>query len=374
MRSDADLEARLVVAIVVMVVVSPFTIYSYVGEIRHKLSQNWVGTGCTVHGVWLDAHWRSSSCNHHYHGRRVLGAEGAGRLPGRHGCGSYYWQYHYEVSVIERPTWPRTVACYYESCRAAEENDEDDAALYLDRVLGKACERAGYDFDEGILDFGDTDPTDLALEHGLNCSTSQSSTQMPFSAAGSLQTNDARNVGGNCPYTDDEDCDEPIIGSGLCGQGTDAHDCAGIRRPGAALGGGQFRTGTPCQCDGLPPFRRGSGVYPCWYNAASDGTKPNVKMSGGHDPILGDVLLLILLGIAPACAGLVFICGVVCGVGPMSASAKFERQWSGARRTCCCKKKHQGYGYASQARTRAAQDTDSSNISPHHLMRSAALP
>ena len=86
----------------------------------------------------------------------------------------------------------------------------------------------------------------LALEHGLNCSTSHSSTQIPFSAAGPLQNNDVRNVGGNCRYTDDEDCDEPIIGSGLCGQGTDAHDCAGIQRPGAALGGGQFRTGTPC--------------------------------------------------------------------------------------------------------------------------------
>ena len=132
-------------------------IYTQVSKIYHVMSQEWVPASCIVHGVWLDAHWRAHRC-HHSHGRRRL-----------HGCGSTYWQYHYEVSVLDRPNWPRTEACYYESCRAAEEHYEDDAALYMDRVLEHACERAGYEFDEGVFDFDDTDPTNYALEHGLNC-------------------------------------------------------------------------------------------------------------------------------------------------------------------------------------------------------------
>jgi hypothetical protein len=318
------------------------------------------------------------------------------------GCGSWYSQYHYEVEVVGKG-WPRTDACYYDSCRAAEYSSEDDAALYLDRVLNHACEEAGYEFDEGIMDFGDTDPTNRALERGLNCAFRGSGTGavvgqqsgqpragapapapggassmcvdddramkaatvgqgnggQGFSCAEVLAGNACPQVAsmGTCGCSCPPSASAPQVVIGSSGPPPQGSSYGGMSYqgstgyPGAMVGGGQFRTGAPCQCD---------ATYPCWYNANSH--IPSVKMSEGGDPYASKpaslssssevmavmvsakppwpslcvflrrrvalkMILLLFFGVCPLLCCMTAVCGAVCGVGPASSGAKFKRLW-----------------------------------------------
>ena len=150
MISKAEIQ-ELVCACCVLVAIDIWAGYN----IYHIMSRDWqpVPGGCVVHGAWIEMHWRQTSC-------------------GKHSCTKQFWEYHFEVS--SKPEWPRANACWYGDCEMTSYDSWDDAAWYLNDLLkagGRAvgCEVAGYEFDDGALDFVDTDPTNAHLRHGVNC-------------------------------------------------------------------------------------------------------------------------------------------------------------------------------------------------------------
>jgi hypothetical protein len=232
-----------------------------------------------------------------------------------------YWQYHFEVSVPSQPGWPRADACYTDSCGESEYNDEDDAAYYLNEMLNGACEDAGYAFDSGITDFDDTELTNQAFQAGVNCAAPgppplPTPTPAPGVSSMAAQVQPYPTPSCGCTST-----------SGMCynyhcGATCSNSPCA-HHSPGAAVGGGAFRTSQPCQCE---------ATYPCMYleEFRPDTTvPPRVKMSmEPRDPTWHLWLMLVICGVLWVCCmgfSCFTFCGSVGGCGPMSSGAKFNR-------------------------------------------------
>ena len=295
-------------------------------SIHRVMSQDWkpVPGGCVVHGAWIEMHWRQTSC-------------------GKHTCTKQFWEYHFEVS--SKPEWPRTDACYYGDCEMTSYDSWDDAAWYLNDLLqaeGKApgCEAAGYEFDDGAMDFVDTDPTNAHLRHGVNChrpgdpapgaAAADPAAPPPAPPADPLDYSaqddqyaasapppppplapPAQQGGGVAVGGEGYGYQSGVLGA--LGLGSSSGDF-----PGAGVGGGPMRRGPPCEC---------AASYQCFYDAASPQPESSIKMSAGGDPIWGYCLLLFLFGFCPCCALCVTLCRKL-GVGPASSGAKFERQYS----------------------------------------------
>lgn len=290
-------------------------------SIYRIMSEDWqpVPGGCVVHGAWIEMHWRQTSC-------------------GKHSCTKQFWEYHFEVS--SKPEWPRADACWYGDCEMTSYDSWDDAAWYLNDLLkagGRAvgCEVAGYEFDDGALDFVDTDPTNAHLRHGVNCHLPGE----PAPAARADPTSppppvDPLNYGaqedeygtpmpGVQPPPPPPATQQSGIGGegygyqsgvlGMLGVGSSADDF-----PGATVGGGPLRRGPPCEC---------ASTYPCFFDAASAQPEYSIKMSEGGDPMYGYWIILFFFGLCPCAALCVVGCGKI-GFGPASAASRFERQYS----------------------------------------------
>ncbi len=292
-------------------------------SIYQIMSRDWqpVPGGCVVHGAWIEMHWRTTSC-----GETI--------------CDEQSWEYHFEVS--SKAEWPRTDACLYEDCSLASYASWDDAAWHLNDLLkgqGKAagCEVAGYEFDDGLLEFVDTDPTNAHLRHGVNCHRPGEPAPAarvdpappptpadPLSYAAQEDAYGFSTQGVQPPPAPPLAAPQPSgIGGegygyqtsllGMLGGGSSPSDF-----PGATVGGGPLRRGPPCEC---------AESYPCFFDAASAQPENSIKMSEGRDPTLGYWILLVLFGFCPCTALCVIGCGKI-GYGPTSAASRFERQFS----------------------------------------------
>jgi len=271
-------------------------------NIDYITSQDWAEAQCVVHGMWLSRKDRWVSGTRHHRGHY-----------------EDYYQEHFEVEVVGKP-WQRIDACYYASCKAAEDDSEDTAADELDEILLGACGKAGYSFDDGAFDFVDTDRTKAILEMGLNCALSDAVPDSVFSPSPP-----AMPTATTLPNT------APVNGYANNGYVVNSHGQVqnGLQPsthmfPGARLGGKESRTqsGPPCICN---------PTYPCWYNTKDDGTFPEVKMTVKQDPIWMYILAMVVASICwvcGLCAAIVKLCAQNCELGPLSTSSKFERAWS----------------------------------------------
>lgn len=103
-------------------------------EIVHIQSQEWVPSSCIVHGVWRETRTEKSIPLMIIEIPLALALGLAGFQPSMD-ASVRFAEYHYEVTVVDRPDWPRVDACYSELCHGVEDDEESS----VQRVLGHTC-------------------------------------------------------------------------------------------------------------------------------------------------------------------------------------------------------------------------------------------